>query len=101
MQHSEPLHMLAIEDLYESPPRALAAVLDLPTFILAWDKHHEIWDNANKAHMALIWLKSCPCLSDDNHGVVANIELCGNGQCRDTMHGRSTARSVTTDGNQR
>lgn len=51
--------------------------------------------------MALIWLKSCPCLSDDNHGIVANIELCGNGQCRDTMHGRSTARSVTTDGNQR
>lgn len=64
----------------ESSPRALAAVLDLPTFILAWDKHSGIWDNTNEAHMALIWLKSCPCLCDDNHGVVANIQLRGSGK---------------------
>lgn len=64
----------------ESPPRALAAVLDLPTFILAWDQHGGIWDNTNEAHMALIWLKSCPRLCDDNHNVVANIQLCGSGK---------------------
>lgn len=46
----------------ESPPWALATVLYLPTFILAQDKHVGIGDDANEAHMALIWLRSCPCL---------------------------------------
>lgn len=57
----------------KSSPRALANVLDLLTFFLAWDKHGGIQDDANEAHMAMIWLKSCLCLCDDNHSVVANI----------------------------
>lgn len=54
--------------------------------------------------MALI--NSCSCLCDD-HGGVDNMQLCGSGKaggsgpCRDTTYGRSAARSMTTDGNQR
>lgn len=73
MKHTEPLHLLAIGHLWKSSPWALATALYLPTFILAQDKHVGIGDDANEAHMALIWLKSCPCLRDDNHGVVANV----------------------------
>lgn len=30
----------------------------------------------------MIWLKSCPRLCEDNHGVVASIQLCGSGSLR-------------------
>lgn len=65
----------------QSPSTVLAAVLDLPTFIVDWDQHNGgIWVSVNEAHMVLIWHKSCPCLCDDNHGVVADIQQCGSGK---------------------
>lgn len=57
--------------------------------------------------MAFIWLESCPCLCDDNHGVAANnshVAVAKSeavGQHRSSVAGRSAARATTIDGNQR
>lgn len=57
--------------------------------------------------MALVWLESCPCLCDDNHGVAANnshVAVAKSeavGQHRSSVAGRSAARATTIDGNQK